>query len=225
MTDRPYSFTVLDRQPGLGVRCLGDRLGVELNGERLTVRTARFSYFVRAAPRVARSSFIHCASLCRHTIRWRACSVPGEPSTSPSQREHDCSRVTLSKSPSSAHPAGRRGFRSSAVDSVDLARGHLTIARLDANTLLDGSCHSVLPSPASSSAPQRWTESKTARGLPPIEPWPPERSSFAKSQPPFWSPRLHPARDGARPSCRLRSGRRGARRWFLVAKLSVSVYP
>ena len=32
--------------------------GVELNGERLTVRTANFSDFVRAAPRVARSTRI-----------------------------------------------------------------------------------------------------------------------------------------------------------------------
>jgi ABC-2 type transport system ATP-binding protein len=61
MTERPYSFTVRSSDNrGLAVALLGDEsvFGVELNGERLTVRTARFSDFVRAAPRVARSSDI-----------------------------------------------------------------------------------------------------------------------------------------------------------------------
>ena len=61
MTERPYSFTVRSSDNrGLAVALLGDEsvFGVELNGERLTVRTARFSDFVRAAPRVARSSGI-----------------------------------------------------------------------------------------------------------------------------------------------------------------------
>jgi ABC-2 type transport system ATP-binding protein len=61
MTDRPYSFTVRSSDNrGLAVALLGDEsvFGVELNGERLTVRTARFSDFVRAAPRVAQSSDI-----------------------------------------------------------------------------------------------------------------------------------------------------------------------
>jgi ABC-2 type transport system ATP-binding protein len=61
MTDRPYSFTVRSSDNrGLAVALLGDEsvFGVELNGERLTVRTAQFSDFVRAAPRVARSSGI-----------------------------------------------------------------------------------------------------------------------------------------------------------------------
>ena len=61
MTDRPYSFTVRSSDNrGLAVALLGDEsvFGVELNGERLTVRTAQFSEFVRAAPRVARTSGI-----------------------------------------------------------------------------------------------------------------------------------------------------------------------
>ena len=61
MTERPYSFTVRSSDNrGLAVALLGDEsvFGVELNGERLTIRTARFSDFVRAAPRVARSSGI-----------------------------------------------------------------------------------------------------------------------------------------------------------------------
>ena len=61
MTDRPYSFTVRSSDNrGLAVALLGDEsvFGVELNGERLTVRTARFSDFVRAAPRVARTTGI-----------------------------------------------------------------------------------------------------------------------------------------------------------------------
>jgi ABC-2 type transport system ATP-binding protein len=61
MTERPYSFTVRSSDNrGLAVALLGDEsvFGVELNEERLTVRTARFSDFVRAAPRVARSSGI-----------------------------------------------------------------------------------------------------------------------------------------------------------------------
>ncbi len=59
MTDRPYSFTVRSSDNrGLAVALLGDPsvFGVELNGDRLTVRTSLFSDFVRAAPRVARSS-------------------------------------------------------------------------------------------------------------------------------------------------------------------------
>jgi ABC-2 type transport system ATP-binding protein len=61
MTDRPYSFTVRSSDNrGLAVALLADTsvFGVELNGERLTVRTALFSDFVRAAPRVARASGI-----------------------------------------------------------------------------------------------------------------------------------------------------------------------
>jgi ABC-2 type transport system ATP-binding protein len=61
MTDRPYSFTVRSSDNrSLAVALLGDEsvFGIELNGERLTVRTARFSDFVRAAPRIARSSDI-----------------------------------------------------------------------------------------------------------------------------------------------------------------------
>jgi ABC-2 type transport system ATP-binding protein len=61
MTERPYSFTVRSSDNrGLAVALLGDEsvFGVELNGERLTVRTARFSDFVRAAPRVAREARI-----------------------------------------------------------------------------------------------------------------------------------------------------------------------
>jgi ABC-2 type transport system ATP-binding protein len=61
MTERPYSFTVRSSDNrGLAVALLGDDsvFGVELNGERLTVRTAQFSEFVRAAPRVARASGI-----------------------------------------------------------------------------------------------------------------------------------------------------------------------
>jgi len=61
MTERPYSFTMRSSDNrGLAVALLGDDsvFGVELNGERLTVRTAQFSEFVRAAPRVARASGI-----------------------------------------------------------------------------------------------------------------------------------------------------------------------
>jgi ABC-2 type transport system ATP-binding protein len=61
MTDRPYSFTVRSSDNrGLAVALLQDEsvFGVELNDQRLTVRTARFSEFVRAAPRVARASGI-----------------------------------------------------------------------------------------------------------------------------------------------------------------------
>jgi ABC-2 type transport system ATP-binding protein len=61
MTDRPYSFTVRSSDNrGLAVALLSDEsvFGVELNGERLTVRAAQFSDFVRAAPRVARTSGI-----------------------------------------------------------------------------------------------------------------------------------------------------------------------
>ena len=61
MTDRPYSFTVRSSDNrGLAVALLGDAsvFGVELNGDRLTVRTSLFSDFVRAAPRVARSADI-----------------------------------------------------------------------------------------------------------------------------------------------------------------------
>ena len=61
MTDRPYSFTVRSSDNrGFAVALLGDEsvFGVELNGERLMVRTANFSDFVRAAPRVARTSGI-----------------------------------------------------------------------------------------------------------------------------------------------------------------------
>ena len=61
MTDRPYSFTVRSSDNrGFAVALLGDAsvFGVELNGDRLTVRTSLFSEFVRAAPRVARASGI-----------------------------------------------------------------------------------------------------------------------------------------------------------------------
>jgi ABC-2 type transport system ATP-binding protein len=61
MTDRPYSFTMRSSDNRrLAVALLGDEsvFGVELNGDRLTVRTAHFSDFIRAAPRVARSTGI-----------------------------------------------------------------------------------------------------------------------------------------------------------------------
>jgi ABC-2 type transport system ATP-binding protein len=48
MTDRPYSFTVRSSDNrGLAVALLGDAsvFGVELNGDRLTVRTSMFSDF------------------------------------------------------------------------------------------------------------------------------------------------------------------------------------
>jgi ABC-2 type transport system ATP-binding protein len=59
MTDRPYSFTVRSSDNrGLAVALLADAsvFGVELNGERLTVRTSLYSEFVRAVPRVARAA-------------------------------------------------------------------------------------------------------------------------------------------------------------------------
>lgn len=61
MTDRPYSFTVRSSDNrGLAVALLADEsvFGVELAGDRLKVQTALFSEFVRAAPRVARTSGI-----------------------------------------------------------------------------------------------------------------------------------------------------------------------
>jgi ABC-2 type transport system ATP-binding protein len=61
MTDRPYSFNVRSSDNrGLAVALLADEsvFGVELAGDRLKVQTALFSEFVRAAPRVARSSGI-----------------------------------------------------------------------------------------------------------------------------------------------------------------------
>jgi ABC-2 type transport system ATP-binding protein len=61
MTDRPYSFTVRSSDNrGLAVALLGDPsvFGVELDGERMTVRTALYSEFVRAVPRVARRADI-----------------------------------------------------------------------------------------------------------------------------------------------------------------------
>jgi ABC-2 type transport system ATP-binding protein len=61
MTDRPYNFAVRSSDNrALAVALLKDPsvFGVELNGERMTVRTSLFSDFVRAAPRVARDANI-----------------------------------------------------------------------------------------------------------------------------------------------------------------------
>jgi ABC-2 type transport system ATP-binding protein len=66
MTDRPYSFTLRSSDNrALAVALLGDAsvFGVELNGDRLTVRTSLFSEFVRAAPRVARAEGISLREL------------------------------------------------------------------------------------------------------------------------------------------------------------------
>jgi len=61
MTDRPHTFTIHSSDN----RCFATALvadesvfGVELQADGLTVRTARFDDFIRAAPRIARSASI-----------------------------------------------------------------------------------------------------------------------------------------------------------------------
>ena len=61
MTDRPHTFTVRssdNRRLATALVADVSVFGVELNGEDLIVRTARFDDFVRAAPRVAQSASI-----------------------------------------------------------------------------------------------------------------------------------------------------------------------
>jgi ABC-2 type transport system ATP-binding protein len=61
MTDRPHTFTVRssdNRRYATALVADASVFGVELNGEDLIVRTARFDDFIRAAPRVAQSASI-----------------------------------------------------------------------------------------------------------------------------------------------------------------------
>jgi ABC-2 type transport system ATP-binding protein len=61
MTDRPHTFTVQSSDNRrLAVALVADEsvFGVELNDEQLTLRTPRFTDFVRAAPRIARAEGI-----------------------------------------------------------------------------------------------------------------------------------------------------------------------
>ncbi len=61
MTDRPHTFTVHSSDNrGLAVALVADEsvIGVELDGEQLTVRTSQFADFTRAAPRIARAEGI-----------------------------------------------------------------------------------------------------------------------------------------------------------------------
>ncbi|HSP54291.1 MAG TPA: ABC transporter ATP-binding protein [Dehalococcoidia bacterium] len=61
MTDRPHTFTVRssdNRRYATALVADPSVFGVELNGNDLIVRTARFDDFVRAAPRVAQSASI-----------------------------------------------------------------------------------------------------------------------------------------------------------------------
>lgn len=61
MTDRPHTFTVHSSDNrGLAVALVADEsvIGVELDGEQLTVRTSQFADFTHAAPRLAKAQGI-----------------------------------------------------------------------------------------------------------------------------------------------------------------------
>jgi len=61
MTDRPHTFTVHSSDNrGLAVALVADEsvIGVELDGEQLTVRTSQFADFTHAAPRLAKEQGI-----------------------------------------------------------------------------------------------------------------------------------------------------------------------
>jgi ABC-2 type transport system ATP-binding protein len=61
MTDRPHTFTIRSSDNRRFASALvGDDsvFGVELNGDGLVIRTSRFDDFVRAAPRIAKSSSV-----------------------------------------------------------------------------------------------------------------------------------------------------------------------
>lgn len=61
MTDRPHTFTIHssdNRRFATALVADESVFGVELQAEGLTVRTARFDDFIRAAPRIARSASI-----------------------------------------------------------------------------------------------------------------------------------------------------------------------
>jgi ABC-2 type transport system ATP-binding protein len=61
MTDRPHTFTIhsSDNRRFAAALVADDSVfGVELQADGLTVRTARFDDFIRAAPRIARSASI-----------------------------------------------------------------------------------------------------------------------------------------------------------------------